>query len=278
MQFSCSFMFHLNNHLFFLSWTPPMSHFLDNTDPWTNDELPSTANNLKTTSKLDQLVSNLDIGDSVMNIFGQSTTSSILDSIHEPNEILSSSNSNDWGDYNSFNILNKDSGKRSTTSTTSKSVSTPKVSSSSVINTTPGILEEEGDENYEHDNDQDMNEYELGDSVHLKIWTDDEVKKFNPLTLKNSNDGLIVRVREIPEKEGLVFKHINYLISHTIKYSEEYVQNDSNNNNNNNSSSNNGETKVIRRYSDFAWLVEVLWKKYPFRLIPELPPKKFACK
>lgn len=60
-----------------------------------------------------------------------------------------------------------------------------------------------------------------------------------------------IQVREIPQKEGLLFKHTNYQV---IK--DEY--------------------KVIRRYSDFAWLVEYLLRKYTFRIIPQLPPKKFG--
>lgn len=33
-------------------------------------------------------------------------------------------------------------------------------------------------------------------------------------------------------------------------------------------------TSVERRYSDFVWLVESLTKRYPFRLLPALPPKR----
>ncbi|VEU21204.1 DEKNAAC102189 [Brettanomyces naardenensis] len=108
-------------------------------------------------------------------------------------------------------------------------------------------------------------------------WADDVVAKFNPLSYRNSDDKTLVNVKEIPEKEGLVFKHINYLVAHNLKFpSEYYLAADNNNGKQQTTSKNRGETKVIRRYSDFAWLVEVLWKKYPFRLIPELPPKKFA--
>ncbi len=32
-------------------------------------------------------------------------------------------------------------------------------------------------------------------------------------------------------------------------------------------------TKVVRRYSDFDWLLKCLHKKYPFRRLPLLPPK-----
>lgn len=68
-------------------------------------------------------------------------------------------------------------------------------------------------------------------------------------------------IKEIPEKEGLVFKHINYAISHEINLGTNGPR---------------GPKKVVRRYSDFVWLLEYLLKKYPFRVIPGLPPKKFT--
>ena len=33
-------------------------------------------------------------------------------------------------------------------------------------------------------------------------------------------------------------------------------------------------SKVIRRYSDFVWLLDCLHKRYPFRQLPLLPPKR----
>lgn len=33
---------------------------------------------------------------------------------------------------------------------------------------------------------------------------------------------------------------------------------------------------VNRRYNDFAWLLDVLHKRYPFRLLPNLPPKRIS--
>lgn len=71
----------------------------------------------------------------------------------------------------------------------------------------------------------------------------------------------LVRIKEVPEKEGLLFKHTNYIISHEIKLGLMSPA---------------GSKKVIRRYSDFVWLLEYLLKKYPFRIIPGLPPKKFT--
>lgn len=103
------------------------------------------------------------------------------------------------------------------------------------------------------------------DTQTTEVWTNELTDSFNPLNYHNNTDKTIIRVKEIPEKEGLVFKHINYLITHNIVFPREYqVQQER------------GELKIVRRYSDFAWLIEVLWKKYPFRIIPDLPPKKFT--
>ncbi|GAA5959896.1 hypothetical protein JCM3765_000635 [Sporobolomyces pararoseus] len=38
-------------------------------------------------------------------------------------------------------------------------------------------------------------------------------------------------------------------------------------------SSNSGKTSTERRYSDFVWLLDCLSRRYPFRLLPTLPPK-----
>lgn len=54
-----------------------------------------------------------------------------------------------------------------------------------------------------------------------------------------------------PEKVGMVFKHTNYV-----------VQLESRN------------SSTLRRYSDFIWLLDILIKKYPYRILPNLPPKK----
>lgn len=70
-----------------------------------------------------------------------------------------------------------------------------------------------------------------------------------------------IAIREVPEKEGLLFKHINYAITHELRLGTDVPA---------------GPRKVIRRYSDFVWLLEFLLKKYTFRVIPGLPPKKFS--
>ncbi|KAK4520835.1 60S ribosomal protein L34B [Mucor velutinosus] len=59
----------------------------------------------------------------------------------------------------------------------------------------------------------------------------------------------------VAEKEGFLFTHINYWVH-----------------------SNQRQTSVRRRYSDFYWFWETLLKRYPFRVIPNLPPKKISGK
>ncbi|KAL8377605.1 hypothetical protein RB595_008342 [Gaeumannomyces hyphopodioides] len=63
-----------------------------------------------------------------------------------------------------------------------------------------------------------------------------------------------VYVSLMPEKEGIfMFQHHNYEVSSVRRGS-----------------------KVIRRYSDFVWLLDCLHKRYPFRVLPLLPPKRVA--
>jgi hypothetical protein len=81
-----------------------------------------------------------------------------------------------------------------------------------------------------------------------------------PRTTSSGRTGGLVEERIVvglmPEKEGLFFfQHHNYEVSSLRRGS-----------------------KVIRRYSDFAWLLECLYKRYPFRALPLLPPKRPASK
>ncbi|KAJ6129113.1 hypothetical protein N7512_001893 [Penicillium capsulatum] len=63
-----------------------------------------------------------------------------------------------------------------------------------------------------------------------------------------------VTITMLPEKEGLfMFQHRNYEVK----------------------SARRGST-VIRRYSDFVWLLDCLQKRFPFRQLPLLPPKRVA--
>ena len=59
-------------------------------------------------------------------------------------------------------------------------------------------------------------------------------------------------VKLLPDKEGMfMFQHHNYQVSSPRRGS-----------------------KVVRRYSDFVWLLDCLQKRYPFRQLPLLPPKR----
>ncbi|KAI8978075.1 hypothetical protein BDB01DRAFT_800697 [Pilobolus umbonatus] len=79
------------------------------------------------------------------------------------------------------------------------------------------------------------------------VWYHKEQKEMNDWIMNRDHISL---VRSI-EKEGFLFKHVNYEVE-----SEKLG------------------TKVLRRFSDFWWLWDVLMKRYPYRLIPNLPPKK----
>lgn len=60
----------------------------------------------------------------------------------------------------------------------------------------------------------------------------------------------------LPEKEGMfMFQHHNYQVASARRGS-----------------------KVVRRYSDFVWLLDCLHKRFPFRVLPLLPPKRVGGK
>ncbi|EDO17419.1 hypothetical protein Kpol_1037p15 [Vanderwaltozyma polyspora DSM 70294] len=91
----------------------------------------------------------------------------------------------------------------------------------------------------------------VNEQAEFESWSKSLRKSYNPLSID------LITVEEIPEREGMLFKHTNYLVKNSLDMT----------------SSNNS---VVRRYSDFIWLQEILIKIYPFRLIPELPPKKIG--
>jgi sorting nexin-8 len=65
-----------------------------------------------------------------------------------------------------------------------------------------------------------------------------------------------ITITAIAEKEGLfMFQHRNYEVG-----------------------SNRRANKVVRRYSDFVWLLDCLHKRFPFRQLPLLPPKRVGSK
>ncbi|PYI13319.1 hypothetical protein BO99DRAFT_427183 [Aspergillus violaceofuscus CBS 115571] len=64
----------------------------------------------------------------------------------------------------------------------------------------------------------------------------------------------VITITLLPEKEGMfMFQHRNYEVK----------------------SARRGST-VVRRYSDFVWLLDCLHKRYPFRQLPLLPPKRIS--
>lgn len=68
--------------------------------------------------------------------------------------------------------------------------------------------------------------------------------------------GEVVTVTLLPEKEGMfLFQHRNYEVKSLRR-----------------------GTSVVRRFSDFVWLLDCLQKRYPFRRLPLLPPKRLQGK
>ncbi|KAL6151806.1 Sorting nexin mvp1 [Exserohilum turcicum] len=62
----------------------------------------------------------------------------------------------------------------------------------------------------------------------------------------------VITITALSEKEGVfMFQHRNYEVASSRR-----------------------TTKVVRRYSDFVWLLDCLHKRYPFRQLPLLPPKR----
>ncbi|KAL5115507.1 Sorting nexin mvp1 [Pleosporales sp. CAS-2024a] len=62
----------------------------------------------------------------------------------------------------------------------------------------------------------------------------------------------VITITAIAEKEGVfLFQHRNYELASSKR-----------------------TTRVVRRYSDFVWLLDCLHKRYPFRQLPLLPPKR----
>ncbi|KAF7725871.1 Sorting nexin mvp1 [Apophysomyces ossiformis] len=81
----------------------------------------------------------------------------------------------------------------------------------------------------------------------------DDDRKLSIQSYKWFEDMDQIKVTLASEKEGFIFKHVNYVVESQQRSSI-----------------------VSRRYSDFYWLWEMLIKRYPFRVIPNLPPKKLG--
>ncbi|XP_076460047.1 sorting nexin-8-like [Babylonia areolata] len=60
-----------------------------------------------------------------------------------------------------------------------------------------------------------------------------------------------IKVELVPEKKGLILKHVEYEVT-----SQRF------------------KTTVLRRYNDFVALYEMIVMRFPYRILPKLPPKK----
>ncbi|XP_036913830.1 sorting nexin-8 isoform X2 [Sturnira hondurensis] len=91
-------------------------------------------------------------------------------------------------------------------------------------------------------------------------WSDLDPRRMqmpqgNPLLLAHTLQELLARdsvqVELIPEKKGLFLKHVEYEVS-----SQRF------------------KSSVYRRYNDFVVFHELLLQKFPYRMVPALPPKR----
>ena len=81
-----------------------------------------------------------------------------------------------------------------------------------------------------------------------------QARTSGPSTAIPSGTDEVITIAMLPEKEGMfMFQHRNYEVKSVRR-----------------------GTSVIRRFSDFVWLLDCLHKRYPFRRIPLLPPKRIA--
>ena len=60
-----------------------------------------------------------------------------------------------------------------------------------------------------------------------------------------------VKVELVPEKKGLILKHVEYEVT-----SQRF------------------KSTVLRRYNDFVALYDMVVMRFPYRILPKLPPKK----
>lgn len=81
-----------------------------------------------------------------------------------------------------------------------------------------------------------------------------QARTSGPTAALPSGTGEVITIAMLPEKEGMfMFQHRNYEVKSIRR-----------------------GTSVVRRYSDFVWLLDCLHKRYPFRRLPLLPPKRVA--
>ena len=62
-----------------------------------------------------------------------------------------------------------------------------------------------------------------------------------------------IKLELVPEKKGLILKHVEYEVT-----------------------SSRFKSTVLRRYNDFVALHEMVVMRFPYRLVPRLPPKKIG--
>jgi sorting nexin-8 len=95
----------------------------------------------------------------------------------------------------------------------------------------------------------------LGNLSDLRKLTVRVRRQSQPTRLGYTYDELVsldtLYLRIIPGKKGLIVKHVEFILE-----------------------SHSHGTSIQRRYSDFEVLHEFLHAKYPYRLVPRLPPKK----
>ncbi|KAK6170518.1 hypothetical protein SNE40_018894 [Patella caerulea] len=102
---------------------------------------------------------------------------------------------------------------------------------------------------------QELPKPSLGDLSDLKTTSIRLRREKNPNVLGLNYSELCnldtVKVELVPEKKGLILKHVEYEVT-----------------------SQRWKTTVLRRYNDFISFHELLMLRFPYRLIPRLPPKK----
>lgn len=220
--------------------------FVDEPDPWASD--PVTVKDESGSATIEWPPSNSDpLGAS--SILNTATLSSRMNDI----SLTVDASNTQVGDFSSTNLFNN---HRNGESVMEHSIweDHPKQSNADVMIPSEPVLVGNVLSDPLNASTSNKSTDDVFDDV-LATWIEAVRTTYNPL----STD--IVIVEEIPEREGILFKHTNYLVKHLIVLPDTDPSSD---------------RSVIRRYSDFVWLQEVLLKKYPFRMIPELPPKKIG--
>ncbi|XP_058798848.1 sorting nexin-8-like [Phymastichus coffea] len=97
----------------------------------------------------------------------------------------------------------------------------------------------------------------LGDLSDVTLLAQRLQSGFNPSKLNFTYTEICnldtIEVNQVPEKKGIFLKHVEYQVT-----------------------SKRFNSVVFRRYNDFVSLHELLLARFPYRLIPKLPPKKIV--